>query len=77
MAASEHSLRMFLINKKVVFTEKRYRVKFSSIKKTFITHKAKTKKFKNTKTHLNETMLENQERRKWCANIFLELSLTL
>ena len=32
LAASEHSLRMFLINKKIVFTGKRYRVKFSSIK---------------------------------------------
>ena len=26
VAASQHSLRMFLINKKIVFTEKRYRV---------------------------------------------------
>ena len=46
-----------------MFTEKRYRVKFNSIKKYFVTHKAKTKKFKNTKTYLNETMFENQERR--------------
>ena len=63
VAASEHSCVCFyLINKKILFTEKRYRVKFSSIKKQFVTHKAKTKKIKNTKTHLNETMLENQER---------------
>ena len=42
VAASEHSLRTFVINKKIVFTEKN--------------------KFKITKTYLNETMLENQER---------------
>ena len=30
----------------------------------FVTHKAKTKKFNNTKTHLIETMFENQERQK-------------
>ena len=60
----QHSFRMFLINEKIEFAEERYRVKFNSIKK-FVTHKAKTKKFKNTKTYLNETMLENQERQKW------------
>ena len=55
---------MFLINKKLCL---QYRV----------THKAKTKKTKNTKTYLNETMFENQERQSACANIFLELSLTI
>ena len=40
-----------------------------------MTHKAKTKKFKNTKTYLNETMFKNQE--STCANIFLELPLTI
>ena len=65
MAASEHSLRMFLINKKLVFTEKRYRAKFSSIKKDLLLIKQKQNKFKNTKTYLNETMLEKQERQKW------------
>ena len=30
----------------------------------FVTHKAKTKKIKNTKTYLNETMFENQKRQK-------------
>ena len=59
MAASEHSLRMFPINKKIVFTEKRYRVKLSSIKKHLLLIKQKQKKSKNTKTYLNETMLEN------------------
>ena len=44
VAASEHSLRMFLINKKIVFTEKRYRVKFSSIKKHLLLIKQKQKK---------------------------------
>ena len=62
--STQHSLRTFFINKKIVLTKKRYRVKFNSIKKYFVTHKAKTKKFKNTKTYLNETMFENQERQK-------------
>ena len=54
-----------------MFTEKRYRVKFSSIKKDLFLIKQKQKKFKNTKTYLNETMLENQERQKWmCQHIF-------
>ena len=43
VVASEHSLRMFLINKKIVFTEKRYRVKFSSIKKDLLLIKQKPK----------------------------------
>ena len=46
VAASEHSLRMFLINKKIVFTEKRYRVKFSSIKKHLLLIKQKQKNSK-------------------------------
>ena len=62
--STQHLLRKFFINKKIVFTEKRYRVKFKSIKKYFVTHKAKTKKLKNIKTYLNETMFENQERQK-------------
>ena len=45
-AASEHSLCMFLINKKIVFTEKRYRVKFSSIKKDLLLIKQKQKNSK-------------------------------
>ena len=65
VAASEHSLRMFLINKKIVFTEKRYRVKFSSIKKNLLLIKQKEKNSKIPKKYLNETMLENQERQKW------------
>ena len=46
VVASEHSLRMFLINKKIVFTEKRYRVKFSSIKKHLLLIKQKQKNSK-------------------------------
>ena len=46
VAVSEHSLRMFLINKKIVFTEKRYRVKFSSIKKHLLLIKQKQKNSK-------------------------------
>ena len=47
---------MFLTNKKIVFAEKRYRIKFN--------RKDSCKKFKNTKTYLYETMLENQEQQK-------------
>ena len=47
-----------------MFTEKRYCVKFNSIKKYSVTHKAKTKKIKNTKTYLNEIMFGDQERQK-------------
>ena len=43
----QHSLCMFLINKKIVFAEKRYRVKFN--------RKDRVKNSKNTKTYLNET----------------------
>ena len=39
---------------------RRYRVKFSSIKKHLLLIKQKQKKIKNTKTYLNETKLENQ-----------------
>ena len=46
VAASEHSLRMVFINKKIVFTEKRYRVKFSSISKHLLLIKQKQKKSK-------------------------------
>ena len=66
--STEHSLRMFFINKKIVFTEKKCRVKFNintiNSNKIFVNHKAKTKKFKNTKTYLNESMFENKERQK-------------
>ena len=53
----QHSLHMFLIKKKIVFTEKRYRVK--------LIEKMLCKKFKNAKTHMNDTMFENQERQKY------------
>ena len=42
----QHSLRMFLINKKIVFAEKRYRVKFNSIKKYMSLIKKKQKNSK-------------------------------
>ena len=51
----QHSLRMFLINKKIVFTEKD--IVYNLIEKM------SCKKFKNTKT--NETMFESQERQKY------------
>ena len=53
-------LRTFLIYKNIEFTEKRYLVKFDSIK-VFVTLRQKQKKIKNTKTYLNETMFDNQE----------------
>ena len=53
-----------LSSKKNVITEKRYRVKFDSIKKSLLLIKQKQKKFKNTKTYPNEIMFENQERQK-------------
>ena len=46
VAASEHSFGMFLINKKIVLTEKKYRVKFSSIKKHLLLIKQKQKNSK-------------------------------
>ena len=49
VAASEHSLRMFVINEKIVFTEKRYRVKFSGIKRHLLLIKQKQKNSKISK----------------------------
>ena len=69
----QHSLRMFLINKKIVFAEKRYRVKFSSIKKYLLLTKQKQKKFK---TYLMKPCLKTRSGKSACANIFLELPLT-
>ena len=46
VAASEHSLRMFLSNKKIVFTEKKYCIKFSRIKKHLLLIKQKPKNSK-------------------------------
>ena len=40
---NQHSLRMFVINKKIVFTEKRHRVKFNSIKNYLLLIKQKQK----------------------------------
>ena len=69
----QHSLRMFLINKKIVFAEKRYRVKFSSIKKYLLLIKQKQKKFK---TYLMKPCSKTRSGKSACANIFLELPLT-
>ena len=49
VAASEHSFGMFLINKKIAFTEKRCRVKFSSIKKHLLLINQKQKNSKTPK----------------------------
>ena len=51
----EVSLLKFLINKKIVYTKKRYCVKLETVS---------CKKFKTTKTYLNETMFKNQEWQK-------------
>ena len=77
VAASEHSLRMFLINKKIVFTEKRYRVKFSSIKKHLLLIKQKQKNSKIPKRIWMKPCSKTRSAKSGCANIFLELSLTI
>ena len=77
VAASEHSLRMFLINKKIVFTEKRHRVKFSSIKKHLLLIKQKEKKSKIPKCIWMKPCSKTRSGKSGCANIFLELSLTI
>ena len=69
-------MRTFLINKKNLFTQKRYLVKFNCIKMVFVTHKAETKKLKITKTYLNETIFETRSDKSAFANIILELPLT-
>ena len=43
---TQHLLRKFFINKKIVFTEKRYRVKFNSIKNYLLLIKQKQKNSK-------------------------------
>ena len=63
----QHSLRMFLINKKIVFTEKD--IVYNLIEKM------SCKKFKNTKT--NETMFETRSDKSTYAKVFLELPLTI
>ena len=77
VAASEHSLRMFLINKKIVFTGKRYRVKFSSIKKHSLLIKQKQKNSKIPKRIWMKPCSKTSSAKSGCANIFLELSLTI
>ena len=77
VAASEHSLRMFLINKKIAFTEKRYRVKFSSIKKNLLLIKQKQKNSKIPKRIWMKPCSKTRSAKSGCANIFLELSLTI
>ena len=64
---------MFLINKKIAFSEKIWQQKFNSIKfdkEYFLLikqNKTKQKKIKTTKTYLNETMAEKQEWQKWMS----------
>ena len=77
VAASEHSLRMFLINKKIVFTEKRYRVKFSSIKKHLLLIKQKQKNSKIPKRIWMKSCSKTRSDKSTYANIFLELPLTI
>ena len=73
----QHSLRMFLINKKIVFTEKRYRVKFNSIKKYLLLIKQKQKNSKIPKRIWMKPCSKTRSDKSTCANIFLELPLTI
>ena len=65
----QHSLRMFLINKKIVFTEKRYRVKFSSIKKHLLLIKQKQKNSKIPKRIWMKPCSKTRSDKSTCANI--------
>ena len=73
----QHSLRMFLINKKIVFTEKRYRVKFNSIKNYLLLIKQKQKNSKIPKRIWMKPCSKTRSDKSTCANIFLELPLTI
>ena len=73
----QHSLRMFLINKKIVFTEKRYRVKFNSIKNYLLLIKQKQKNSKIPKRIWMKQCSKTRSGKSACANIFLELLLTI
>ena len=74
--STQHSLRTFFINKKIVFTEKRYRVKFNSIKKYLLLIKQKQKNSKIPKRIWMKPCSKTRSDRSACANIFLELPLT-
>ena len=68
---------MFLINKKIAFTEKRYHVKFDSIKKSLSLIKQKQKNSKIQKRIWMKQCSKTRSSKSACANIFLELSLTI
>ena len=74
---TQHSLRTFFINKKIVFTEKRYRVKFNSIKKYLLLIKQKQKNSKIPKRIWMKPCSKTRSAKSGCANIFLELSLII
>ena len=63
--------------KKIVFTEKRYRLKFNSIKKYLLLIKQKQKNSKIPKPILMKPCSKTRSDRIACANTFLELPLTI
>ena len=74
----QHSLRIFLINKKIVFTEKRYRVKFNSIKK-YLLHIKQKQKISKIPKHIwmKPCSKTRSGKSAYAGNIFLELPLTI
>ena len=59
-----HCVRFASI-KKIVFTKKRYLVNLIALNSvSYSQSKNKKKEIKNTKTHLNETIFDSQERQK-------------
>ena len=63
--------------KKIMFTEKRYRVKFNSIKNYLLLIKQKQKYSKIPKHIWMRPCSKTRSEKSECANIFLELPLTI
>ena len=64
-------------SKKNVITEKRYRVKFDSIKKSLLLIKQKQKNSKIPKRIRMKPCWKTRSDKSACGNIFLELPLTI
>ena len=69
------SLHIFLINKKIVFTEKRYLLKFNSIKWLLLLIKLKQTQKDQNKSEWNHSW-KNRSNKSACANIIFELPFT-
>ena len=76
LVSSIHCVCFSLI-KKIVFTEKRYRVKFNSIKNYLLLIKQKQKNSKIPKHFWLKPCSKTRNGKSACANIFLELPLTI